>query len=91
MEKKRCDSCGFFKQHYGLDGKKLYRLHCGHCMKAKAHLLSKGRKPDAPVCDLYVPGEPDTSRFVDKEYLSKRLLDYVLNLPLLPPIEDEGE
>ena len=89
MEEKHCNSCAFFKQHYGLDGKKLYRLHCGHCMKAKAHALSKGRKPYAHVCNLYVPGEPDTFQFADKEYLSKALLDYVLSLELLPNIEDK--
>ena len=88
MEKKRCNSCAFFKQHYGLDGKKLYRLYCGHCIKAKAHALSKGRKPDALACAQYVPGEPDTSSFANKEYLSKTLLEYVLKLPLLPDIED---
>ncbi len=91
MEKKHCKTCAYFKQHYGLDDKKLFALYCGHCTKAKAHALSKGRKPDAPACDLYVPGTPDTSRFVDKEYLSKKLLEYVLELPLLPNLDEEAE
>ena len=89
LKEKHCNTCAFFKQHYGLDGKKLFRLRCGHCMKATSHALSKGRKPDAPICDLYVPGEPDTSKFADREYLSKALLSYVLSLPLLPKIEDK--
>ena len=89
MEKNRCKTCAFFKQHYGLDDKKLYVLYCGHCTKAKAHALTKGRKPDAPACALYIPGEKDTSRFVDREFLSKALLAYVLALPLLPEIEQE--
>ncbi len=57
-------------------------------MKAKAYALSKGRKPDAPVCEQYAPAEPETDAFASKEYLSKALLKYVLELPLLPDIED---
>ena len=32
--------------------------------------------------------EPDESKFVSKEYLGKALLEYMMNLELLPKIED---
>ena len=89
MEVKHCNSCAFFRQHYGLDEKKLYRLYCGHCTKAKGRALTRHRKPDAPVCERYEPTEPVTDAFATKEYLSKALLNYVLSLALLPNIEDK--
>ena len=89
MEEKHCNSCAFFKQHYGLDGKKLYRLYCGHCTKTNGRALTRNRKPDAPACERYEPAEPATEAFASKEYLSKALLDSVLSLELLPNIEDK--
>ena len=51
---------------------------------------AKAKKPDTKACEHYVPGEKDKEPFASKEYLSKKLLNYVLSLELLPEIK-EGE
>ena len=84
MEKQYCKNCLHYKQHYALDQKKIYRVYCGHCIKPKV----KHKKPDAVACDLFIPTDPDENAFVAKEYLSKELLSYMVNLELLPKIED---
>jgi hypothetical protein len=38
-----------------------------------------------------MPAEPDENAFVSKEYLNKRLLEYLLSLDFLPAIHDERE
>jgi hypothetical protein len=38
-----------------------------------------------------MPAEPDENAFVSKEYLNKRLLEYLLSLDFLPTIHDERE
>lgn len=87
MEKKICKNCAHYCQHYGLNQRKLYRVYCGHCMLPK----TKNKRPDAAACKDFVPGEPGESAFADKEFLSKALLQYLLNLELLPEIRDLGE
>ena len=84
MEKDFCKSCKYFRQHYVLNEKRLFRVHCGHCVQ---HPL-KRRKPDAIACDSFVFALPDAEAFVSKEYLSKELLNYVMSLEMLPQIED---
>ena len=88
MEKTYCKSCIHYKQHYILDGKSIVRIYCGHCMKKKARAM--GRKPNAAICDQYIPCPPDEEAFASREYLSKALLEKVLSLPLLPKIEDKN-
>lgn len=87
MDKKICKNCVHFHQHYALDQRKIFRVYCGHCT------VQTGRKgrPDAVACDNYTPAPPDESAFATKEYLSKELLQYLLNLELLPKIEDIAE
>ena len=46
------------------------------------------RKPDTAACENFADAPPDENAFATKEYLSKELLTYVLNLPLLPEIKD---
>lgn len=49
---------------------------------------SKRRRPDDVACESFSPAEPDESVFATKEYLSKELLKYLMQLELLPKIED---
>lgn len=82
MEKK-CGSCKFYLRHYTFSEQTLFRVNCGHCTYARR----KQRKPDANACENYI-AETQTDPFVTKEYLSRRLLEYVLSLDVLPEIED---
>lgn len=88
MEEIHCNSCAYYRQHYSLDGKKIFRIYCGHCTLRLKNSLRRNKKPDAPICEAYIPCSANTEAFVSQEYLSKALLDYVLSLPLLPKIED---
>ena len=56
----------------------------------RALCLSKGKteKPDAAACKNFVSAPPREDAFATKEYLSKELLQYLLNLELLPQIEE---
>ncbi len=42
-----------------------------------------------PKCGNYVPGETNVDLFASKEYLTKKLLEHVLNMELLPEIEGQ--
>ena len=84
MSNETCQNCQYFRQHYGLDHTSLFRVFCGHCTFSKV----RKKYPDTPACDHFVPGLPDRESFVTKEYLSKELLQYVLNLELLPEIPE---
>ena len=90
MEEKTCNSCAYYRQHYTLSETKLLRIYCGHCTLRKKTSLRRNRKPNAPICEAYIPHQPGTEAFVSQEYLSKTLLNYMLSLPLLPQIEDEA-
>lgn len=87
MNEKRCNSCRYFLQHYTFDKRKIFRVHCGHCTVTRAKRL----KPDSPACKNYVPGTAQEEAFASKEYLSKELLQYVLNLELLPEIHNNEQ
>ena len=85
MENRVCGRCGHYLQHYGLTGGKLFRVHCGHCIFSKV----RRKQPDTMACENFREAEPDENAFVSKEYLSKELLHYVLNMELLPDIQDD--
>lgn len=85
MGEKHCSDCEHYIQHYALNRKKLFQVYCGHCIFGRA----KQRRPDAKVCENFVPGVPQREAFATKEYLSKELLQYVLNLELLPEIQKD--
>ena len=87
MDNATCQNCKYYFQHYSLNERKIYRLFCGHCYKHPR----KNRKPTAAVCDFYEPGQPAEDRFATKEYLSKALLQRVLELELLPEIYEGSE
>ena len=85
MQEHMCGSCAYFQQHYSLDEKKIFRVYCGHCKFERV----RRKTPDSPACENFAPGEPDENAFVNQEYLSKQLLQYMMNLELLPEIRDE--
>lgn len=87
MDKKTCNDCKYFRHHYSFDQQRIFRVYCGHCTCPKA----KSRKPDAKICERYAPTDPDESSFANKEYLSKKLVEYMIGLELLPEIIDACE
>lgn len=85
MNDQTCKECQHFRQHYTLCEGKLYRVFCVHCTFGRVQT----KRPFNKVCDNFVPGSKDTDAYVSKAYLSKKLLEYVLSLKLLPEkIED---
>ena len=48
----------------------------------------KTKRPDQKACVHFEQGRDVTKQFVSKAYLSKRLLDKVLQMELLPEIVD---
>ena len=87
MENQTCQNCKYFYQHYGLDGTKIFRLHCGHCGKPRLRI----KKPHQAACAEFEQGENTEKKFVSKEYLSKSLLDWIRQLELLPEIQEEED
>ena len=77
-----CKNCGHYHQHYGLGRQKIFRVYCGHCSKHR----NRRQRPDSVACDAFVPEMSKEDAFATKEYLSKALLEYMLNLELLPEI-----
>ena len=86
MEEKQCKDCQYFLQHLALNRRRLFCVCCGHCTLRKP----KRKQPDAKACEQFIPGPQLGEAFVTKEYLSKELLQYVLNLELLPEIDGRG-
>lgn len=80
-----CGGCAYYRRHYTLDERKIFRVYCGHCTFQKV----KKKLPDTKACENYVAADPAEAAFVSKEYISKALLDYVLGLELLPEIQNE--
>ena len=83
---RQCKECQYYLRHYTLDKRKIFRVYCGHCTFDKP----KRKLPDAKACEQFTPHPAQEEAFVSKEYLSKELLQYVLNLELLPEIEERG-
>lgn len=71
-------------QHYTLCDNKLIQVYCGHC----TYKTPKIKLPDRKACEHFEQGVKDTEYFATKEYLSKKLLDKVLTMELLPEIEE---
>lgn len=86
MADESCSKCKYYLQHYVLNSRKLFRVHCGHCVLSRG----KQKRPDTKACESFVPGVNMKDAFASKEYLSKELLQYVLSLELLPEIEECG-
>ena len=84
MDDKQCQKCKYYLRHYTLDKRKIFRVYCGHCTYPRP----RTKKPDAKACENFIPGTASEDAFASKEYLSKELLQYLLNLEMLPEIED---
>ena len=87
MDKKTCKHCAHYRQHYTFDKRKIFRVFCGHCTFQKP----RTKRPDTAACENFVFAPPDEEAFASKEYLSKELLQYVLQLDRLPPVEDTAD
>ena len=85
LEEKNCGNCGNYLRHYTFSGEKLISVYCGHCMLERV----KSKRPHAKACENYVPSETKNELFASKEYLTKKLLEHVLNMELLPEIEEQ--
>jgi len=83
MKESSCKNCTHYRQHYTFDKRRIFQVYCGHCTFPKI----RRKLPDADICENFAIADPDESAFVSKEYLSKELLRYLLNLELLPKIE----
>ena len=83
MIHEQCRGCLHYRQHYTLDKRKFFRVCCGHCTKGKV----KQKRPDAKACGNYIAAPTQEEAFVTKEYLSKELLKYILDMDLLPKIQ----
>ena len=86
MNEETCQMCGYFRQHFTLDTRKIFRVYCGHCTRYPG----KRKRPDTKACESFVLGAAQEEAFASKEYLSKEILQYVLGLELLPEIEEIG-
>ena len=84
MNKGTCRTCIHYYQHYALNERRFFRVYCGHCPFKKSRKVT----PDTKACEHYEFSPSTESAFVTKEYLSKALLTYILQLDLLPEIED---
>lgn len=84
---KTCNDCKYYIRHYGLIDGRIFRIYCGHCTYHKL----KTKKPDKKACENFKKGITNEKNFVNEEYLSKKLLDRVLSIKLLPKIEDLQE
>jgi len=87
MQTKQCKNCTHFWQHYALSNRRIFRVYCGHCTFTKP----KRKRPDHAACEHFEPAPSDEAAFVNKEYLSKELLQYLLQLELLPPIVEDPQ
>ena len=80
----RCKDCQYFCQHYGYFNGEFKYVFCGHCKLQRV----RHRKPDYKACENFVPKAQEAEEMVNKKYLSKKLLDYVLSLELIPEIRE---
>ena len=83
MNDRQCEECQYFRQHYTVDDKRIFRVYCGHCTRGRI----KKKKPDTKACEYFASASPVEEFFVTKEYLSKELLQRVLGMELLPDIQ----
>ena len=87
MEQKLCKDCEYYRQHYTFDQRKIFRIYCGHC----TYMRAKTKHPHSKSCQNFLQRDPNEEPFVKKEYLSKVLLEYMLQLDLLPEIYDRED
>ena len=84
MEENYCKDCRHYIQHYAFVESRMIQVYCGHCTRK----TPKTKRPDRKACEHFERGVKDIEQFVSKEYLSKKLLDKILSMELLPEIEE---
>ena len=84
MEENYCKDCQYYLNHYALVENRIIKVHCGHC----TFKTPKTKRPNRKACEHFQQGIQDPEQFVSKAYLSKKLLDKVMNMELLPEIEE---
>ena len=78
MDKKLCRECANYIRHYGLFEGKLRPVFCGHCLCCH----KKRIQPDAPACEKFISGVSPEKEMVTKEYLTKKLLQHILEMDI---------
>lgn len=83
-----CKNCVRFRQHYILSEQRCDVTNCGHCVYPRL----KHRKPNDKACDNFQDRSnshdlPDRQQVV--RFLTKEILQYILNLKLPPEVEEE--
>ena len=78
-----CRNCEHFHQHYVIDDQRYMAVPCGHCASPKL----KNRKPTQAACAYFSqrsapPPHPDRNEVM--HFLTKQMLEYILELPLPP-------
>ena len=86
MNEPTCKNCQNYIQHYSAKGGKFAEVYCGHCRKA--HL--KRKRPDASICEHFLPGSGEADIPVTKDYLARKTLEYFLSMGLLSDLLDAG-
>ncbi len=87
MEQNICNTCVYYLRHYTFNQKKIFRVNCGHCTCGRI----RRKRPYTNACENYLQADPQENGFASKEYLSKTLLEYMMQLELLPEINDATE
>ena len=78
LNDKTCNDCQHYLQHYILIDGKIRPVYCGHCL-----MHSKRRiRPDCKSCEAFALGVPISEQLVNKQYLTKTLLQHLLSLEL---------
>ena len=85
MDNLTCQNCKYFVQHYVLSEGRLTLVYCGHCTYGRV----KRKTQDTSACENFIAGDTGVESFVSKEYLTKKLLDWVTSLELLPEIDGD--
>lgn len=88
MKTKLCKNCVYYLQHYIFFSGKLSTVYCGHCLHQK--VKRKRIRPDTDACDQFDENTTSLSDiFASKEYLTKALVQKILDMELLPEIPEE--
>ena len=86
MNTPTCKNCVHFHQHYVLDDQSCCKVYCGHCVRPRI----KHRSPDGKVCSYFgarTEPAPIPDRKGTVQFLTTKMLDYILSLDLPPDVE----
>ena len=63
--KKVCETCKYFQQHFSWTGRKFQVVYCGYCRPP--HSQPRRPRPDHPACRFYEKNECLPKRLWSKE------------------------